>query len=161
MKTHLISPGTKTTDAATGLEGMITHIVIDMSHTPKYAFQPYGVEPEHGKPHDSHWSAAARFPDCTTQELDLPLDLLGKTATDDASGITGTVVSLVVHTMGCCHLVLQRPGFDGKGKPFELHDQNMYLCSGEGVPKLTKEEVTEEIKKKPSPAPVSKSTHLG
>lgn len=141
------------TDAATGLSGMITHILVERDERLRYLFQPKGLNEETGHPVKSVYLEEARFKKVDSlerEEHELPMEALGTTVTDRASGFTGSATAFVIFPTGCVHITIQPEGtIKTTGEPIQPHDINILQLEGKALPKLTAEEEKKDIEKKP------------
>jgi hypothetical protein len=151
--------GKPISDKATGIKGRATHIQLSANLEPYYLFQPHGINPETGQPVRSQWIEETRVVDGIRKEYEVPIDIIGSSVTDVASGLTGVVTHITIHIGGCVHCLVQPQGTLKKtGDMIDAVDVNIRLLEGEMVPKFTDDEFEADKKKKPSPAPVPKLT---
>ena len=148
----MIELGSVVEDIATGIEGMVVNLQIEMDHTEYLRFQPRGLNPKTGHPVDSMWLVEARLKGGNRIPMpELPLHVLGTIVTDNASGFTGMAVNMVLYLNGCFHFNVQAKGQQDSGAPIETCNFDIRRLSGEAIVPLTKEEQTVSEKKNPSP----------
>lgn len=153
MKINTIKLGTTIKDRATGLEGQLIHLFIREDHSQLYSFQPRGLNKEDGQPVKRCWLTRNRIVSFTTQETDLPLEVLGTKVEDTASGFAGTAVGLTLHISGCCHVEVQPAGVLPKtGGPIETGDFDIRRLKGPAIKATTEAQRDDDQKRKPSPA---------
>jgi hypothetical protein len=153
----IIKPGSFATYIPTGVYGMVTHSQILLGDVVMYIFQPNGLNAETGQPLKGLWAAKESF--AGYEEMDLPshvdLALLGSTAKDEASGFTGTIITLALHINGCVHAEVQPPGSNPKGgEKYDSCDFDLRRLSGEKIKPMTPEAKAVSEKDRPSPAPM-------
>lgn len=149
----MIELGSFVTDIATGIEGMVTHLQIEMDGTEYLRFQPRGLNPKSGQPVDSMWLVEARLTGGTRISTpDLPLHILGTIVEDEASGFTGMAVNMILHINGCVHFNVQAKGQQDTGAPIEQCNFDVRRLKGEAITPMTKEEQKKDEKERPSPA---------
>lgn len=149
-----IKLGTTCRDSATGLMGMITHLLVDSDLKLSYAFQPRGLD-DKGQPLSRHLVEVSRLiglKEDSYENIESPVEVLGTQVSDKASGFSGMAVGLVYHISGCVHVVIQPKGRVKKtGQPISTADFDLRRCEGPAVPCLTPDEVANSQQKKPSP----------
>jgi hypothetical protein len=152
----IIKLGTKTRDKATGLKGMLTHYQVEMDHRAFYLFQPEGLNPEDGQPVKRLWLVPERLVDqVATQEVELPLAVLGTEVRDAASGFEGTAIALCLHISGCVHVGVQPKGALRKtGGAVDNCDFDIRRLEGKAIKKITEAQRDTDQKQKPSPSSV-------
>lgn len=149
----MIELGSYVTDKATGLEGMVTHLQIEMDKTEYLRFQPRGLNPKSGQPVDSMWLVETRLEGGNRIPTpDLPVHVLGTIVEDEASGFTGMAISLILHINGCVHFNVQAKGLQDTGAPIGECNFDIRRLKGEAITPMTKEEQKIDEKKKPSPS---------
>lgn len=151
MKKNIIKLGTTGIDSATGLTGMLTHCVFHMGEDIHYLFQPNGINPANGRPIRRITIEGYRFSPAIQQEIEVPREILGSMATDDASGASGIVTALVMHINGCIHACIQPPGKLDTHEPFPEIDADLRQCSGEKIPVMDEKQKDESKLTRPSP----------
>lgn len=152
----MIKLGSMCTDIATGIEGMVTHLQIDMNMSEYYQFQPRGLNPKSGQPVDRMWLVEERIEGgmllTEADEPDLPTHVLGTIVEDEASGFKGMAVSLVYHINGCVHFNVQPKGLQDTGAPIETCNFDIRRLKGEAIKPMTSEEQKQDEVKCPSPS---------
>lgn len=150
--------GVPMADGATGLDGMLTHLLIEGGGIMMYSFQPRGLNPETGEPVDSFWIDPTRVVRGTEiPELYLGRDLLGTEVEDTASGFKGVVVSTVLHINGCLHVDVQPQGVLAKTNTrVKPHNFDIRRLKGARVPQLTEDQLAKSHAATPSPEAVSR-----
>jgi hypothetical protein len=149
----MIKLGSNVTDAATGIEGMVTHLQIEMDLSEYYQFQPKGLNPKSGQPVDRMWLVEKRLEGGEiVEDVELPTQVLGTIVEDTASGFLGMAVSLVYHINGCVHFNVQAKGLQDTGAPIETCNFDIRRLKGEAIEPMTVEEQKVDEKKRPSPA---------
>ena len=164
---ELVKLGKTITDKATNLKGQLTHVQITGSDAIFYLFQPKGLNPETGHPVNTHWITEDRIKGGTKVKCDLPMEMMGSTVTDTASGLKGIVTSLELHINGCIHAIVQPSGTTKKtGNMIESINFDIRRLKGTKVPKFKDEAAKDKNQKEhPSPAahsrmtPVSQAEH--
>lgn len=155
MLTRIYKLGSITTDPASGIKGMLTHVLFETAVRPMYyLFQPEGLSPEDGQPVRAHWLISEKITANTpTADIDLPLEVIGTQARDLASGFAGTVVSLTLHISGCVHVAIQPKGALKKtGAKADSCEFDIRRCAGPAIPVLTAGYVERDRKARPSPS---------
>jgi hypothetical protein len=147
----MIKLGKIVTDKVSGLKGMLTHYIIDMSHNVNYIFQPRGLNPSDGQPLKSTWLDTKRIEGGVEEEVILPLELLGTEAKDTASGYKGTIISLTYHENGCIHAGLKAKGKTSDGSSIDAVEFDIRRLEGPALKKMTEDALKESVKEKPSP----------
>jgi hypothetical protein len=148
----MIKLGSQVTDSATGIEGMVTHLQIEMNMSEYYQFQPKGLNPKSGQPVDRMWLVEERLIGGeVVEDQELPTHVLGTIVEDEASGFTGMAVSLVFHINGCAHFNVQASGLQDTGAPIETCNFDIRRLKGEAIKLMTVEELKVDEKKNPSP----------
>lgn len=148
----MIRPGSSAHDPVTGFDGFVTLWYVEMDGTRGTIFQPEGTQPD-GSPHDAYSAHPMRLTKVTlTPEVYIPLPLLGCEVTHKISGITGTVVTVAVHSTGCLHLELQPKGRTKEGKKHKVRNFEINECYGHPLlDKKSREQIEAERKETPSP----------
>lgn len=155
----MIELGSKATDSATGIKGMVTHMQIEMGGNRYYSFQPKGLDTKTGEPAKPMWLVGQRLTNANIVPDDTwPLDVLGTDVEDDASGFKGVAVSMVLHINGCVHFNVQPKGLQENGSPIQTENFDIRRLKGKAVKKLTKEALVTSKKVTPSPARVTAYT---
>lgn len=151
--TVVLEFNTIVTDSATGTEGMLTHLLIEIDGSLSYNFQPKGLNPETGRPVKGAWLKGERIRGGHfIPAPPMPLAALGTEAEDIATGFKGTVVALVLHNSGCFHASLQAKGMLNKtGSIVDLVDIDLRRLKGPAIPVLSKAEIKVDQARKPSP----------
>ena len=156
----IVKLGSKVTDTATGLDGTVTHVYIDVDHRQRYAFQPFGLNPKTLQPLAPIWLASDRFKqkDLKCESVEMPLETLGTTATDMASGFTGTVVNITMHISGCVHLTIQPAGrLPETGNIVDSAEFDIRRLTGPAIPKMNEAERKADQAARPSPSFIKRS----
>lgn len=149
----MIKLGSNVTDTATGIEGMATHLQIEMNMAEYYQFQPRGLNPKSGQPVDRMWLVEERLEGGTiVDDMNLPTHVLGTIVEDEASGFTGMAVSLVLHINGCVHFNVQAKGLQDTGAPIETCNFDIRRLKGEMINPMTPEEQKQDEVERPSPS---------
>lgn len=151
----MIKLGSKVLDVATGLNGMVTHLHIEMDgETRLYNFKIPGVNNTTGEPLRGKFVVGSRLQggEMIDEPDDMPFHILGTPVKDEASGIEGIATAICLHISGCVHVSVQRPGLHGKsGEPYPATDCDIRLLTGPAIKPLTSEEVKESHRTRPSP----------
>lgn len=149
----MIKLGSIVTDKVTGIQGMATHLHIEMNGQRFYNFQPRGLHPETGEPVARLWVVEERLVGGeAVPEPDLPLTVLGTEVEDVASGFMGTAINLCLHINGCVHVDVQPKGVLGKtGAPGKAVEFDIRRLKGSAVPVLTDAQLDADKKTRPSP----------
>lgn len=151
----ILKLGSIVIDRVTEVEGMLTIFNLDMGGNKLYVFQPCALNPENGQPVDRIWIDPSRITGAPTEYVKLPVELLGKDAKDKATGFNGKVVSISYHISGCIHAELKPSGTIAKtGATVASMDFDLRRLAGEGIPELTKKQLADSLKSKPSPEPL-------
>jgi hypothetical protein len=152
-KIRHIKLGTIVKDEATGLEGMLTHLQVEMDLRQFYAFQPRGLSPEDGKPLRSLWLIESRLGGKLAHVgTELPIEVLGTEVKDAASGFSGMAINLCQHISGCVHVGVQCKGTHAKtGAPVGEVDFDIRRLEGKAIKVLSEEERDADQKANPSP----------
>lgn len=140
-------------DNASGVKGMITHVVIGMDRSVKYIFSPEGLT-EAGEPLKPKYLEANRLDTKEFENLEVPLEILGSQVTDDASGFTGMATDLWMHPNGCFHIMIQPSGKAKDGELIKSHDFDIRQCSGVMIQKIPEPVKEASRKDRPSPAAI-------
>lgn len=150
---RVLKLGTVCQDRATGLEGTLTHWIVDMDERTSYIFQPKGLD-EKGQPVASLLLVKARLEVCDNdfEMVDVPFEILGTQVTDKASGFTGMATRFIRHINGCFHVFIQPKGLVEQTKsPVAENDFDLRGCEGEQIRKLSEPELTASRDSTPSP----------
>lgn len=140
-------------DKATGIEGMVTHLQVEMDGSEYLKFQPRGLNPKTGQPVDAMWLVEARLEGGNRiDHPDLPTHVLGTIVTDEASGFTGMAIALVYHINGCVHFNVQSKGQQDSGAPIEAANFDIRRLKGDAIKPMTKAEQKKDEKERPSPS---------
>lgn len=153
MKLSALKVRTLCKDTATGAKGMITHVVILLDHSIHYVFGPAGLN-EDGVPLDMKLLTAAQLSSKDYDDIEVPVEILGSTLTDDASGYTGTAIELWMHPNGCFHVMIQSKGRAKDGEMVKPKDFDIRQCSGAKLTKVSEAVKERSRKVSPSPAPM-------
>lgn len=149
----MIELGSYVTDEATGLEGMVVNLQIEMDLSEFYCFQPRGLNPKTSQPVDSMWLVEKRLSGGKRiASPELPTHVLGTLVEDEASGFKGIAVSMVYHINGCVHFNVQAKGLQDTGAPIQTCNFDIRRLRGEAIISMTKEEQKKSEVKNPSPA---------
>ena len=154
MKLRVLILGTLATDKATGLEGTLTHWIVNMGQHVDYLLQPKGLD-DMGRPMHKIRLEAERLMVTKEQftEVEIPFEILGTIVTNKASGFTGMATAFIRHINGCFHITVQPAGLLEKTRsPFTQAEFDLRECEGEMIPKLTNEELATSKADRPSPA---------
>jgi len=152
----MLKLGTLVKDTVTGLKGMLTHYQMEMLDSNFYHFQPQGLNKKTGEPLHATWVTENRITGgvVETDPPNMRKELLGKKATDAASGFTGTITGLTLHISGCLHAFITPVGLTDSGELKKGHDFDLRRLTGPDIPKWTEKARKADEKKRPSPAPV-------
>lgn len=154
MKIRFVKLGIVCVDKATGLKGMLTHWIMNMSHTIDYIFQPKGLD-EDGQPVPKILLDLQRLKvaDEDFEMVDVPVEILGTEVEDKASGFKGMAVEFIRHVNGCFHVAIQPPGFSSKTKTaIKKCEFDLRQCAGAKIVELSKKELEASKCERPSPA---------
>src|SRR5688572_4761230 len=125
---------------------MLTHFHTDTSHNENYLFQPQKLNPETGQPVEAYWLDSERIPKAKVIDFELPLDLIGKQATDLGSGYKGTVIGITLHINGCVHADLKAKGVTKQNnEPIKAIDVDVRRLKIPGVKMMTPTELQASI----------------
>ena len=121
---EIVKIGTRVTDRATELTGVITHVTIDMNRSPRYHIQPRVISKLTGHPVSGVWISEQRMtPGALPKEtVELPLGLLGTFVADVVSGMRGYVVGIKLHPLGCVHVLIQPAGLTLDGQTVGVYE---------------------------------------
>ncbi|MFZ2038859.1 MAG: hypothetical protein WAV11_02895 [Minisyncoccia bacterium] len=154
MQKRVLKLGTICRDKATGLNGTLTHWIIDMGRKVGYLFQPKKLD-ENGQPVPCLYLVEERLEikESDFEIVEIPFEILGTTVTAKASGFTGMAIEFIRHINGCFHVVIQPSGLCEKtGAPIERHDFDLRECTGRKIIELKEAELERSKKKSPSPS---------
>ncbi len=157
MLIQLLRLRTKYTDKATKIQGTLVSWIMNMGQNVQYVFQPTGLDQDTGLPLERICLEEARLEVAEEQfeEVDVPVEILGTQVTDTATGFTGMAVGFVRGMNGCFHVLVQAPVTSGKDQnPLRRQEFDLRGCTGEKIPALTEDQLTESHKKNPSPEPL-------
>jgi len=155
MNIQLLKLGTRISDSATKLKGMLTHVAIGIDQHVYYLFQPEGLNPEDGQPSRRIWIVHQRVIDGERHEVDIPFEVLGTEVRDAATGFAGMAIELQMHVSGCLHVLIQPAGVVKKTNAIiESADFDIRRCEGKAIKRLTDEERERDQRAHPSPIPV-------
>jgi hypothetical protein len=159
MKLSIITLRTITTDEATGMKGMLTHLQVGQDHRQFYRFQPRALNPEDGQPVKGMWLVPERFAGTPARsEVELPLEVLGTHVRDTGTGFQGTAVAVNLHSSGCVHVEIQPKGQLGKtGAAIDSCDFDIRRLEGRSIKVMTDEQREADQRARPSPAPMERS----
>jgi hypothetical protein len=123
-------------DKITGLEGVVTGLVVYTNGTEQLGVQSEQLE--QGKPVDIVWFEAPQVDIIQTQKLNSPQFHepipLGSCVKDKVSGLSGTIHSMSLWLHGCIRYSFLPTGLDKEGKPYELiATDEIYLSLAEGL----------------------------
>jgi hypothetical protein len=154
MKFKTIKLGTVCTDKATEEQGTLTHLVFYMGHGIEYLFQPTGLNSEDGHPVRKLQLEEARllvFPQ-DYEEIDIPVDILGTTLRNKASGFEGMATHFIYHVNGCFHVAIQPKGRLPKTNAIiRFGEFDLRECTGEKLEELSAAKLAESRQQTPSP----------
>jgi hypothetical protein len=154
MQFKVLKLGTVCRDKGTGLEGTLTHWILNMGKHVSYIFQPKGLD-EDGQPVRKLVLEKERleFEKDAVENVEIPFDILGTQVTDKASGFTGMAVDFIRHINGCFHVTIQPEGMHPKKmNPIQKHDFDLRACAGEKIEQLSEPELAKSKVSRPSPA---------
>lgn len=146
--------GAECTEKATGLNGAVTHWLMDMGGKITYLFQPKRINPDTGQPVSKLIIEIERIQANPKdfEEVDIPIEILGSHVADKASGFNGMAVAFIRHLNGCFHVQIQPSGVLQKtNSPIAKMEFDLRQCKGEKIVELTPEEMKESKAKRPSP----------
>ena len=155
MKIRALQLGSVCKDKATGIVGTITHILINIDYAAEYVLQPHGINPQDGQPIHRLIVGLRRLTvkKGKIADIDAPTEVLGSKVKDKTSGVAGMAIGLVLFKSGCTHVAVQPSKIlSSTRSPVDRVEFPINDCIGKKVPKLSKAELKEDIKKKPSPA---------
>lgn len=144
--------GTLVTDIATDIEGILTHMSVDMSRQVNYLFQPKALDPESGKPVTRMWFPEARIKGGIDYEPELPYEVLGTEVEDTGTGFKGMATVICLHISGCVHVevkpkvILAKTGTTGESIELDIR-----RLKGPAIKIMTEDEIEADQKQKPSP----------
>lgn len=147
----MLKLGTMVSDIATGIKGMLTHYVIDMSENENYVFQPHSLDLD-GQPTKPVWLDEKRIKGAVKENINLPLEILGTNATDRATGYKGMIIMLTYHENGCVHGTLKAKGTNSQGSSIDTVDIDIRRLEGPAIKKMTEKQRKDSKIKKPSPS---------
>lgn len=140
-------------DKAIGLQGTLTHWIVNMGGGVRYLFQPKGLD-EEGQPVQRLCLEEERMkikPE-DFEMVEVPFDILGTEVTDKASGFKGMAVEFVRHINGCFHVIVQPKGMHPVKKvPIKPYDFDLRQCTGPKIVELDKAALAKSKKDHPSP----------
>lgn len=140
-------------DTVTKMDGMLTHLTIDMDLSKRYVFQPKGINPTTGGPVERILIEEKRIKNGKVEEIDIPLEALGTPAEDIATGFKGTITAFVIHMGNCLHVELKPKGtIKSTGATVDAHEFDIRRIKGKHINTLTKKEMKKDIVAKPSPS---------
>jgi len=144
--------GTMVKDIASGAVGMLTHCLINLDKQCTYIFQPKGLNPTNMKPVNVIVIEATRITGAITEDINIPLEILGKQGEDLASGFKGMIIGLTIHLNGCVHAEIKPKGtLKNTGETIEPVEFDIRRLKIPGVKILTDKELKQSTKKTPSP----------
>lgn len=150
----LLKLGKMVTDSVTETKGMLTHATINMNGEVLYVYQPTGLSKETKLPVERVFLEGSRITG-ESEEVDVPLHLLGQKGKDMASGYKGKVTSLIYHINGCLHVELKAKGVIKKtGATIAAVEFDIRRIEGEAFTPLNDEEMDISKKETPSPDPI-------
>lgn len=141
-------------DSVTGTKGRLVGQYINLGGNEYYTLQPTGLNTETGMPLEVEYISPARVVGGVRDyaaEKNIPVQVLGQQATDEASGFSGMITSLIRHVNGCVHAHVQASTRIKGGKLVDPVDFDLRRLVGPNIPKFTEEEIQQDIKKRPSP----------
>ena len=150
---RVLSLGVECRDKATQLKGALTHWIMDMGGNIQYLFQPLGVD-EDGQPLKKLCVCEARLlvKEGDWETIEVPFEVLGTSATDKASGFTGTATHFVRHINGCFHAQIQPKGKVKKtGAQIDPCEFDLRQLVGPKIQRWTKDALKRSKEEKPSP----------
>lgn len=147
-------------DTVSDTEGMLTHLILDMDGGSRYIFQPKGLNPKTLQPVERISLDKSRILGATEEEVDLPIDILGKPGEDVATGFKGTIIGLIYHINGCLHVDVKPKGtLPDSGDTVQAHEFDIRRMIIDGKKPLSKFELKKSIKEAPSPDGYPKSKY--
>lgn len=148
----ILKLGTIVSDTVSGTKGMLTHCCINMQENDCYIYQPAGLNPKTGQPVTAIMVDKARIKGASDIEVVLPLEVLGSTGEDTASGFKGTIIGLTYHINGCVHVEIKPKGTTKEtGSTIESHEFDIRRIKGSKIKMVTSEKLAKSIKETPSP----------
>lgn len=101
---QLLRLNTPVSEIVTDSKGVLTHAMINMDHNVEYVFQPAGIDIITRMPKERIFVESARIVEKETEEVDVPLHLLGTDLEEMHTGYKGICTKLIVHLGGCIHV---------------------------------------------------------
>lgn len=151
-KQEMLELGTIVKDSVSDIDGMLTIFLVDMSGNRNYLFQPAAINPETLLPVRPFWVDPARVAGANPITVELPLEVVGTEVEDKATGFKGTAIALAYHINGCAHFAVKAKGIAPKtGQTVDAVEFDIRRLKGPAIKELTKEELDQSKKDKPSP----------
>lgn len=150
--------GTIVEDKPSCVDGMLTHMLVNMGGNIEYLFQPKKLNPKSKHPVRSIFITDARIVGGKEIDFDLSVanQILG-TKAKDFTGFEGTAVNIVYHMNGCIHIGLKPEGVsEDTGDTFDVQEFDIRRLTGEAIVPLTEEQLRKSFIDKPSPEALPK-----
>jgi len=151
----VIKLGVSVLDKSTNQWGMLTLLQLEQGGNRYYHFQPKGINKKDGLPVSGRWVTEPVIMadlDQFIPDPNIPEGILGSFATDQASGFSGTIVSLRLHINGCFHVSIQSDQIlEETGTVPEATDFDIRRLVGEKIPVFTEQGLKKDREENPSP----------
>jgi len=151
----LVSP---VTDSVTGLDGVLTHANVYNGNVVEYVFQPKSLNKISGQPAGIAFVYDNRIKG-DWEDVDVPIDLIGKDAEDTGTGFKGKIAAFTYHMNGCIHAAIKPPGLNKDGEMFATSEFDIRRLKIEGIKKKIEKVIKKEQVEKPSPSPFTSKPH--
>ena len=149
---QILELGTIITDKVTSLKGMLTILAVDMDKNIMYLFQPAGLDKKTQEPLDAFWVTELRIVGSKKISVELPLEVLNTQVEDKATGYNGTAIQIFYYLNGCVHFEVKPKGvIKESGASIKAREFDIRRLKGKMIKELTKKEMVESKKDKPSP----------
>lgn len=150
----MIKLGTEVTEKATGLAGMLIHMMIYSNGNRFYNFQPRGLNQETGAPLKRFWVAPDMIlgGEVVPDPDNLQLEVLGTQVVDAASGFMGTASAITLHINGCIHVEVQPAGTQLKtNERIVAQEFDIRLLRGSAIKPMSEAALEDSQRTNPSP----------
>jgi hypothetical protein len=152
MKMEIFELGKTVKDKVTGMEGHLSHALINPEHT-TYIFQPKEVLESSGKMAESIHIPGWRVVGGKKITGEVPIEILGKTVTDTTLGVKGIALQISIHINKCVHVWVQQKGATASFEEYHQHDCYIDNLTGKCMKGNKILEFVKEVKSTPrSPA---------
>lgn len=142
-------------DSISGQQGMLTHFMVDIDRNRTYIFQPKRLNPTTGQPVDRIFITDSRIVGGKNVVTYLPLEVLGESAEDTATGFKGKIVSVTLHINGCIHVEIKPNGYSkSTGATIDAAEFDIRRIKCRKLQLLTKKQIEKSKTEAPSPEPV-------